>query len=165
MEYYFLLASATTVIVVLLLALYRRLRDFGVIVGIGALYYWSLYGGWFVVTSAVLALRGTRFSFFPFLWAAVYSLVLAAQAGLVFQFGSVYGIILFVLAILALFASLIGLLAAFRTTRRAAEEESVQLVSLPKSYIAWFVLAVTGASFAAAGYVKHIYIFVCSTII
>ena len=66
MEYYFLLASATTVIVVLLLALYRRLRDFGVIVGIGALYYWSLYGGWFIVTDKLGGASGQHYHYLEY---------------------------------------------------------------------------------------------------
>ncbi len=49
MEYYALLTVATVVIAVLAATLYRVRRDYGVLVGIAALYYWSLYGAWFVV--------------------------------------------------------------------------------------------------------------------
>jgi hypothetical protein len=49
MEYYALLTVATVVIAVLAATLYRVRRDAGVLVGIAALYYWSLYGAWFVV--------------------------------------------------------------------------------------------------------------------
>jgi len=48
-EYFALLVVATTVIVVLAAALYRRRRDAGTLVGITALYYWSLFGAWYIV--------------------------------------------------------------------------------------------------------------------
>lgn len=49
MEYYALLSVATLVITVLAVALYEARRDVGILVGIAALYYWSLYGAWSVV--------------------------------------------------------------------------------------------------------------------
>jgi hypothetical protein len=49
MEYYALLTVATTIIVILALALYRKSGDLGVLVGTAALYYWSLFGAWYIV--------------------------------------------------------------------------------------------------------------------
>jgi hypothetical protein len=49
MEYFALLASATIVIAILALVLYRRSGDLGVFVGVAALYYWSLFGAWYIV--------------------------------------------------------------------------------------------------------------------
>ena len=49
MEYYALLTVATTVIVILALALYRKSGDLGTLVGTAALYYWSLFGAWYIV--------------------------------------------------------------------------------------------------------------------
>lgn len=41
--------AATAAIVWLAWSIYRRTGDLGVILGIAALYYWSLYGAWFIV--------------------------------------------------------------------------------------------------------------------
>jgi hypothetical protein len=49
MEYYALLTAATIIIAVLAAVLYRRSHDLGTLVGTVAMYYWSLYGAWFVV--------------------------------------------------------------------------------------------------------------------
>ncbi len=49
MEYYELLTVATAIIAVLAAVLYQTRRDVGILVGIAALYYWSLYGAWWVV--------------------------------------------------------------------------------------------------------------------
>jgi hypothetical protein len=49
MEYFALLTVATVAIAALALALFRRSGDWGVLVGVAALYYWSLYGAWYIV--------------------------------------------------------------------------------------------------------------------
>ena len=49
MPYYTALTTATVIIAVLAFAVYRRSRDLGTLVGTAALYYWSLYGAWYVV--------------------------------------------------------------------------------------------------------------------
>lgn len=49
MEYYALLAEATLIIALLGWAIYRRSRDAGTVVGTAALYYWSLFGAWYLV--------------------------------------------------------------------------------------------------------------------
>lgn len=49
MEYFVTLAVATAIIVLLGSVLYRRSEDLGLVAGLGALYYWSLYGAWFIV--------------------------------------------------------------------------------------------------------------------
>lgn len=49
MEYYALLTTATLVIAALAGVLYVRTRDLGSLLGIAALYYWSLFGAWYVV--------------------------------------------------------------------------------------------------------------------
>src|SRR2546426_9747094 len=49
MKYFALLTSATTVIAILALVLFRRSGDLGVLVGTAALYYWSLFGAWYIV--------------------------------------------------------------------------------------------------------------------
>ena len=46
MEYFTLLGASTLVIAVLAVALYRQHGELSVVVGIAALYYWSLYGAW-----------------------------------------------------------------------------------------------------------------------
>jgi hypothetical protein len=49
MEYYALLTTVTVVIGVLAATLYHRSRDLGTVLGTGALYYWSLFGAWYIV--------------------------------------------------------------------------------------------------------------------
>ncbi len=49
MEYYALLATVTVIIAVLAFAVYRRTRDLGTLAGTAALYYWSLFGAWYIV--------------------------------------------------------------------------------------------------------------------
>jgi len=49
MQYYAVLSASTVVIALLALVLYRSRRDFGIPVGIAALYYWSLYGAWSLI--------------------------------------------------------------------------------------------------------------------
>ena len=49
MQYYAVLAASTVVIVALALVLYQARGDCGILVGVAALYYWSLYGAWFIV--------------------------------------------------------------------------------------------------------------------
>lgn len=49
MQYYAVLTASTVVIAALALVLYKARRDCGILVGLAALYYWSLYGAWFIV--------------------------------------------------------------------------------------------------------------------
>lgn len=49
MEYFAVLALGALAIALLALAIYRLRRDLGIIAGVGALYYWSLYGAWSIV--------------------------------------------------------------------------------------------------------------------
>ena len=61
MEFFVLLTVATALIAVLALALYRKRRDVGLLVGLGALYYWSLYGAWFVVIDKTGGFSGKNY--------------------------------------------------------------------------------------------------------
>jgi hypothetical protein len=49
MEYYLLLTTVTVVIAWLAWAVFRRSRDLGTLIGTAALYYWSLFGAWYIV--------------------------------------------------------------------------------------------------------------------
>ncbi|MEO8097080.1 MAG: hypothetical protein ABI811_05220 [Acidobacteriota bacterium] len=49
MEYYAFLTAVTTVIALLAVILYRKSRDLGTVIGTAALYYWSLFGAWYIV--------------------------------------------------------------------------------------------------------------------
>ena len=44
-----MLGAATVIIAVLTAALYRKRKDIGFLIGIGALYYWTLYGAWYII--------------------------------------------------------------------------------------------------------------------
>jgi hypothetical protein len=49
MEYYAILTVITVLIALLAWALYSRTRDLGTVIGTAAMYYWSLFGAWYVV--------------------------------------------------------------------------------------------------------------------
>jgi len=63
MEYFALLTIATAVIVVLAAALYRKRRDPGTLVGIAALYYWSLFGAWYIVIDKTGGFSGKNYGY------------------------------------------------------------------------------------------------------
>jgi hypothetical protein len=63
MEYFALLVIATTAIVVLAAALYRKRRDAGTLVGIAALYYWSLFGAWYIVIDKTGGFSGKNYQY------------------------------------------------------------------------------------------------------
>jgi len=49
MEYYTVLTIATLIIGLLAVVLFKVRGDWGILIGIAALYYWSLYGAWYIV--------------------------------------------------------------------------------------------------------------------
>lgn len=88
MEYFTLLTLATLVIVVLAAILYRRCRDWGVLAGLGALYYWSLYGSWFIVIDKLGGTSGQHYHYleykmFPLALDGNYLLTIATYAGFI----------------------------------------------------------------------------------
>ncbi|HEV2198916.1 MAG TPA: hypothetical protein VGR73_03775 [Bryobacteraceae bacterium] len=66
MEYYAVLAVSTFIIVALALVLYQARRDCGLLVGIGALYYWSLYGAWSLVIDKSGGFSGKYYHYLEF---------------------------------------------------------------------------------------------------
>ena len=50
-------------IVVLAAALYRKRRDAGTLVGIAALYYWSLFGAWYIVIDKTGGFSGKNYEY------------------------------------------------------------------------------------------------------
>jgi len=88
MEYFFLLGTSTVVILALAVALYRQRRDWGLIVGIAALYYWSLYGAWSIVIDKTGGFSGQHYQYleykmFPIALDGSYLLALALYAGFI----------------------------------------------------------------------------------
>lgn len=63
MQYYTLLTTATAIIVILAVAVYRRSRDWGTVIGTAALYYWSLYGAWYVVIDKTGGFSGKHYHY------------------------------------------------------------------------------------------------------
>lgn len=49
MDYYALLVAVTAIIAGLAVVVYYRTRELGTLIGAAALYYWSLFGAWYVV--------------------------------------------------------------------------------------------------------------------
>jgi hypothetical protein len=62
MEFFSMLGVSTVVIVVLTLALYRKKRDAGCLVGMAVLYYWTLYGAWYIVIDKTGGISGSIIS-------------------------------------------------------------------------------------------------------
>ena len=88
MEYFTLLGAATVAIAALTAALYRQRRDLGVVVGIAALYYWSLYGAWSIVIDKTGGFSGQHYQYlehkmFPIALDGFYLLTLALYAGFI----------------------------------------------------------------------------------
>jgi hypothetical protein len=86
MEYFAILAASTAVIAALALALYRKRRDFGLVAGTVALYYWSLFGAWYIVIDKTGGFSGKNYHYlelklFPITLDGNYMLTLCLYAG------------------------------------------------------------------------------------
>jgi hypothetical protein len=86
MEYFTLLTVATVMIAVLAAAVYRKYRDAGTLVGIAALYYWSLFGAWFIVIDKTGGFSGKHYQYlesklFPIVLDRDYLAALGLYAG------------------------------------------------------------------------------------
>jgi len=88
MEYFVLLTAATALIAILAIALYRRQRDLSVLLATSALYYWSLYGAWFVVIDKLGGFSGKNYYYleskmFPVALDGHYMISLVLYAGFI----------------------------------------------------------------------------------
>src|SRR6202049_4840156 len=88
MEYFTLLGASTLVIAGLAAALYVQRRDVGIVVGIAALYYWSLYGAWSIVIDKTGGFSGQHYQYleskmFPIALDGRYLVTLALYAGFI----------------------------------------------------------------------------------
>lgn len=86
MEYFAILISATALTAALALVLYRRRRDAGIWAGSAALYYWSLFGAWYIVIDKTGGFSGKNyyyleFKLFPIVLDSNYRLTLILYAG------------------------------------------------------------------------------------
>ena len=66
MEYFAALATVTLVILVLAVVLFRLTRDPGILAGIGALYYWSLFGAWYVIIDKTGGFSGKAYHYLEY---------------------------------------------------------------------------------------------------
>ena len=66
MEFFALLTVITLVIAWLALALFRRHRDTGILVGIAALYYWSLFGAWYIIIDKTGGFSGKNYHYLEY---------------------------------------------------------------------------------------------------
>ena len=73
MEYYALLTTVTAIIGVLTFAVYRRTRDLGTVAGTAALYYWSLFGAWYIVVDKT---GGSSGKFYQYLETKMFPIAL-----------------------------------------------------------------------------------------
>jgi hypothetical protein len=63
MEYFATLAAATLLIALLGITLYRKSQDAGTAVGAAALYYWSLFGAWYLVIDKTGGFSGKHYHY------------------------------------------------------------------------------------------------------
>src|SRR5579864_8875766 len=63
MEYFTILGVATALIAALTLALYRRRHEAGFLVWFAALYYWSLFGAWYIVIDKTGGFSGKNYGY------------------------------------------------------------------------------------------------------
>ncbi len=88
MEYFEILGVSTAIIAALTLAIYRIRRDAGVIVGVLALYYWSLLGAWSIVIDKTGGFSGKHYYYlekklFPVSLDGDYMIALLLYAGFI----------------------------------------------------------------------------------
>ncbi|HLX44097.1 MAG TPA: hypothetical protein VKR43_11715 [Bryobacteraceae bacterium] len=88
MEYFAALSVATAAIVILTGALYWRARDPGLVIGMAALYYWSLYGAWAIVIDKTGGFSGKNYHYleqklFPIALDRDYLVTLGLYAGFI----------------------------------------------------------------------------------
>jgi hypothetical protein len=88
MEFFSILGVTTVVIAVLTLALYRKRRDVEFLVGVAALYYWTLYGAWYIVIDKTGGFSGKNYHYpeyklFPVALDSDYRLTLALHSGFI----------------------------------------------------------------------------------
>ncbi len=88
MEFYLLLIMVTAAIAALAGVLFLRTRHVGFPIGIGLLYYWSLYGAWWIVTDRLGGDSGKRYDYlldkmFPVDLDEYYLVTLLSYAGFI----------------------------------------------------------------------------------
>ena len=88
MEYFAILGVSTAIIAALTAAIYRIRKDAGVIVGVLALYYWSLLGAWSIVIDKTGGFSGKHYYYletklFPIALDRDYMIAMALYAGFI----------------------------------------------------------------------------------
>lgn len=88
MEYFAVLIVATVVIAALGAVLYRQRGDAGTLIGVAALYYWSLFGAWYIVIDKTGGFSGKNYQYlegklFPISLDQNYLITLGLYAGFV----------------------------------------------------------------------------------
>src|SRR5712691_6316118 len=66
MQYFVLLTAATAAIAGLAWTLYRRRGDIGLLLGTAVLYYWSLYGAWYIVIDKTGGFSGKNYHYLEY---------------------------------------------------------------------------------------------------
>ena len=88
MEHFTLLGVLTAIIAALAWVLYSRRRDLGLLAGLAALYYWSLYGAWSVIVDKTGGFSGQHYHYlerkmFPVALDGWYLMTLALYGGFI----------------------------------------------------------------------------------
>jgi hypothetical protein len=72
MEYYALLSVCTLVILVLAALIWRKTKAIAFLLGIAFMYFWSLYGAWFIISDTLAGEKGERYQYLFFNIVPVY---------------------------------------------------------------------------------------------
>ncbi len=72
MEYYALLSVCTLVILVLAGLIWRKTKTIAFLLGFAFMYFWSLYGAWFIISDTLAGEQGERYQYLFFNIVPVY---------------------------------------------------------------------------------------------
>src|SRR5262250_3269660 len=72
MEYYALLSVCTLVILVLAGLIWRKTKAIAFLIGFAFMYFWSLYGAWFIISDTLAGEKGERYQYLFFNIVPVY---------------------------------------------------------------------------------------------
>jgi len=132
MEFFLMIGAATLLIAVLTASVYQKHQDVGLLVGIGAFYYWTLYGAWYIVIDKMGGFSGKNYHYleykmFPLALDGTYMLTLALYAG-------------FILVILL---TLLGSLSKDRrleVPRLMLRHEPILIIAVLAGLASWFII-------------------------
>ena len=132
MEFFLMIGAATVLIAVLTAVVYQKHKDVGLLVGMGAFYYWTLYGAWYIVIDKMGGFSGKNyhyleFKMFPLALDGTYMLTLALYAG-------------FILVILLTLLVSVSKDRRLEVPRLMLRHEPILIISIVAGLASWFII-------------------------